>query len=111
MGNKTERQDVVITIHGREYKIQSLKDVEYTEKLAKFCDEVMKSTQAGTGSNDYLKLLVLSLLQVAHKYFQSTSGKDKSNMVSDAELSKIIKSIEKTQKEVAKLEEPSAYGK
>lgn len=94
-------QDVLITIHGREYRISSFKDAEYTRKLARYCDGIMKSIEAGTSSADYLKLLVLSLLQVSHNYLQEAERKGISVEKIDYECMKILKSIQKAEKEIA----------
>ena len=99
-----EPQDVVISIHGRDYKIRSLQSPEYTRKLARYCDLVMKKIGSNTESVDYIKLSVLTMLQVAHNYFQTEEGVTKPAPKVEKEIEKLLRLIDKTEKEVAAIE-------
>ena len=96
-------KDVTITIHGRNYDIRSGHDPEYTEKLANYCDMVMKKIASGTDSVDYLKLTVLTMLQVAHNYFDCDEGTSKPAPKVEAEVERLLKLMDETDKQVANL--------
>ena len=96
-------KDVTITIHGRKYDIRSGHDPEYTQKLANYCDMVMKKIASGTDSVDYLKLTVLTMLQVAHNYFDCDEGTAKPAPKVEAEVERLLKLMDETDKQVANL--------
>ncbi len=96
-------QEVSVTIRGREYRLKSFKNAEYARKLARYVDEVMKTIETGTGSRDHLNIMILSLLQITHSYFEAQETKDAPNIKIESEIAKIIKSIEKTEKELGKM--------
>jgi len=100
--------EITIKIHGRDYKINSFKDEEYTRKLATYCDEMMKSVEKGAGSTDYLNLTVLTMLQMAHNYFEMERKSEDSTETWDPEFAKIIASIKNTEKELSKLDTKTA---
>ncbi len=101
-------KDVTINIHGRDYKIRSVQDPEYTQKLAKYCDLLMKKIEAGTESVDYLKLTILTMLRIAHNYFQSEEGISQPAPKVEAEIEKLLKVMEETDRQIAKLEAGAA---
>ncbi|MBI3793101.1 MAG: cell division protein ZapA [Nitrospinae bacterium] len=90
-----------ITLHGREYRIRSPFEPEYTEKLAGYCDSLMKNIGTATTSSDYLGVSVLTLLQVAHNYFQQVEMNKKPSADVESEISRIITLIDDTEKEIA----------
>lgn len=96
-------KNITVTIHGREYKISSVRDPEYTQKLAKYCDLIMKKIESGTGSVDYMRLTILTMLQVAHNYFECEEGTSKPAPKVEAEVERLIKLLAETDKQVAKL--------
>ena len=96
-------KNITVTIHGREYKISSVRDPEYTQKLAKYCDLIMKKIESGTGSVDYMRLTILTMLQVAHNYFECEEGTSKPAPKVEAEVDRLIKLLAETDKQVAKL--------
>ncbi len=96
-------QEVSVTIRGREYRLKSFKDADYARKLARYVDEVMTTIEEGTGSSDHLNIMILSLLQITHSYFEAQEAKDIPNIKIESEIAKIIKSIEKTEKELEKI--------
>ena len=96
-------KDVRITIHGRDYDIRSGYDPEYTQKLANYCDLVMKKIANKTDSVDYLKLTVLTMLQVAHNYFDCDEGTSKPAPKVEAEVERLLKLMDETDKQVAAL--------
>lgn len=98
-----ELKNITVTIHGRDYKISSVRDPEYTQKLAKYCDLLMKKIEAGTGSVDYMRLTILTMLQVAHNYFECEEGTSKPAPKVEAEVERLIKLLAETDKQVAKL--------
>ncbi len=102
MVNNKGFKNVTVSIHGRDYKIQSLRDPEYTQKLAKYCDLLMKKVESRTDSPNYLKLTVLTMLQLAHNYFQSEENG--SNPEIETELERLIDVLDKTEKDVAAID-------
>ncbi len=98
-----ELKNITVTIHGRDYKISSVRDPEYTQKLAKYCDLLMKKIESGTGSVDYLRLTILTMLQVAHNYFECEEGTSKPAPKVEAEVERLIKLLAETDRQVAKL--------
>ncbi len=97
-------KDVTITLHGREYRIQSPFGEEYTRTLAKYCDKQMKEIAAATSATDYLGLSVLTLLQVAHNYHQERDAASKPHPGAEAEISRLIEVIDKAEKDAAEAE-------
>lgn len=95
--------DQTITLHGREYRIRSPFEPEYTTKLAQYCDSLMKNIGSATSSPDYLGISVLTLLQVAHNYFQQVEMSKKPNSEVEAEISRMIGVIEAAEKEAANI--------
>lgn len=96
-------KNITVTIHGRDYKISSVRDPEYTQKLAKYCDLIMKKIESGTGSVDYMRLTILTMLQVAHNYFECEEGTSKPAPKVEVEVDRLIKLLAETDKQVAKL--------
>ncbi len=101
-------KDVRITIHGRDYDIRSGHDPEYTQKLANYCDLVMKKIANNTDSVDYLKLTVLTMLQVAHNYFDCDEGTSKPAPKVEAEVERLLKLMDETDKQIAALDSRAA---
>ncbi len=105
-----EAKDVTITLHGREYRIRSPYGEEYTQKLAKYCSGQMKSIAAATASTDYLGLSVLTLLQLAHNYFQMHEATGKPRPEDEAEVTRLIELLDKAEKDAENAEtEPPAH--
>ncbi len=94
-------QDVTIKLHGREYKIRSPFEPEYTQKLARYCDSLMRNINASTASSDYLGLSVLTLLQVTHNYFHQVEKAQKPDEGTETEISRLIELLEATSKDIA----------
>ncbi|GMT43177.1 MAG: hypothetical protein IEMM0002_1588 [bacterium] len=92
-----DKKDVTVTIHGRDYRISSFEDPEYTRKLAKYCDILMKKIESSTDSQDYIKLTVLTMLQITHNYFQV---EEKGSM----EFERLINILDKTDNELAAID-------
>ena len=103
--------EITIKIHGRDYKINSFKDEEYTRKLATYCDDLMKSVEAGAGSVDYLNLTVLTMLQMAHNYFEQVRKSEDSTDTWDPEFVKLLATIKNAEKEASKLDLKPAKSK
>lgn len=99
-----EPKDVTITLHGREYRIRSPFDEEYTRMLAKYCDQQMKSIAADTGSTDYLGLSVLTLLQLAHNYHKERDAASKPHPDAEAEIARLMELLDKAEKDAAENE-------
>ncbi|MBI5636572.1 MAG: cell division protein ZapA [Nitrospinae bacterium] len=99
-----EAKDVTITLHGREYRIQSPFGEEYTRTLAKYCDQKMKDIAAATGSTDYLGLSVLTLLQLAHNYHQQRGAAGKPQPDAEAEIIRLMELLDKAEKDAAEAE-------
>jgi cell division protein ZapA (FtsZ GTPase activity inhibitor) len=97
--------DQTITLHGREYRIRSPFEPEYTAKLATYCDSLMKNIGSATASPDYLGISVLTLLQVAHNYFQQVELTKKPNIDVEAEISRLITLLDDAEKEVSTINE------
>ena len=93
--------DQTINLHGREYRIRSPFDPDYTEKLAKYCDSLMKNIGDATTSADYLGVSVLTLLQVAHNYFQQLELSKGANPEVEAEIARMITMLDEAEKEAA----------
>ena len=93
--------DQTITLHGREYRVSSPFDPQYTEKLARYCDSLMKNIGNATTSTDYLRLSVLTLLQVSHDYFQLLENSKAPSPETEAEISRLITMLDDAEKEVA----------
>lgn len=106
MGSK----DVTITLHGRDYRIQSPFDEEYTRTLAKYCDQQMKDIAKATGAADYLGLSVLTLLQIAHNYHQERDAATKPHPGAEAEIVRLMDVLDKAEKDATETEaEPPAH--
>jgi len=101
-GNKMDLKNVTVNIHGRDYKIQSSNDPEYTQKLAKYCDLLMKKIENSTDSPDYLKLTVLTMLQLAHNYFQSEEKGSTPEL--ETEIKRLINILDKAEKDIAAID-------
>lgn len=100
-----ELKNVTVNIHGRDYKIQSSNDPEYTQKLAKYCDLLMKKIENATASPDYLKLTVLTMLQLAHNYFQSEEKGSAPKL--ETEIERLIGVLDKTEKDITAIDDSS----
>jgi cell division protein ZapA (FtsZ GTPase activity inhibitor) len=94
-------KDVTIKLHGREYKIRSPFEEEYTQKLARYCDGLMKNIGVATASTDYLGLSVLTLLQVAHNYLQQVELSQKPDEGAETEIARLIALLDQMEKDVA----------
>lgn len=90
-----------INLHGKEYRIKSPFDPEYTEKLAKYCDSLMKNIGDAATSKDYLDVSVLTLLQVAHNYFQQLELSKGLNPKVEKEIARMIAMLDEAEKEAA----------
>ncbi|MBI3581679.1 MAG: cell division protein ZapA [Nitrospinae bacterium] len=90
-----------ITLHGKEYRIRSPFEPEYTEKLARYCDSLMKSIGDASASKDYLDVSVLTLLQVAHNYFRQLELSKGPNPEVEAEIARMIAMLDEAEKEAA----------
>jgi cell division protein ZapA (FtsZ GTPase activity inhibitor) len=108
MKHEKEARDVTINIHGRDYKIRSVHKPEYTRQLARYCDLIMKKIETGTESADYLKLTILAMLQVAHNYFQIEEGTSKPAPKVEAEVERLLKVMDDTDKQIAALQPRAA---
>lgn len=100
--NNKGLKNVTVSINGRDYKIQSLRDPEYTQKLAKHCDLLMKKIGNATTSHSYLKLTVLTMLQLAHECFQPPP--ENPNPKLETEIEKLIDVLDKTEKEMTAID-------
>ncbi|MBI5178467.1 MAG: cell division protein ZapA [Nitrospinae bacterium] len=94
-------KDITVTLHGREYRIRSPFEKEYTMKLAKYCDSLMKNIGSATGSTDYLGLSVLTLLQLAHNYHQQAELAQKPNASVEAEITRLINLLDQAERDAA----------
>jgi cell division protein ZapA len=103
--------EVQVRIHGRDYKISSIKDAGYTRKLAKYCDEVMANVEHAGGPTDFLNLSVLSMLQMAHNYFEMEEKAEDGGELWDPEFEKLIDSIKEVEKESKKLKTKTSKSK
>jgi cell division protein ZapA (FtsZ GTPase activity inhibitor) len=99
--NNMAQSDQTIKLHGREYSITSPFEPQYTLKLAKYCDTLMKNIGKTAATTDYLNLSVLTLLQVAHNYFQQVENSKGPNPDAETEFARLIELIDNTGKEVA----------
>ncbi len=99
-----DAKNVTITLHGREYRIQSPFSEEYTRTLAKYCDKQMKEIAAATGSSDYLGLSVLTLLQLAHNYHQERNAASKPDPGAEAEITRLMELLDKAEKDASEAE-------
>lgn len=99
-----EPKDVTITLHGRDYRIQSPFGEEYTRTLAKYCDRQMKDIAKATGATDYLGLSVLTLLQIAHNYHQERDAANKPHPGAEAEIVRLMALLDKAEKDAAETE-------
>ncbi len=97
-------KDITITLHGRDYRIQSPFAEEYTRTLAKYCDQQMKDIAKATGSADYLGLSVLTLLQIAHNYHQERDAANKPHPGAEAEISRLMELLDKAEKDAGEAE-------
>lgn len=95
-------QSVTVTIHGRQYTINSFRDEEYTKNLARYCDFMMKKIDKGTSSRDYLQVAILSLLQMAHNYHEE-SERNKPAIKAQKEIERLIGLLEDTEKKIAEV--------
>lgn len=103
-------KDITITLHGRDYRIQSPFDEEYTRTLAKYCDRQMKDIASATGAADYLGLSVLTLLQIAHNYHQERDAAAKPHPGAETEIVRLIELLDKAEQDAAETEtEPPAH--
>jgi len=96
-------KNTIITLHGRDYRISTVNDPEYTRRLVEYCNGMMQTIESASGVTDYLKLMVLSILQVTHTYFEEMEKNGGKPEEMDAKLNSILETIEKTEKELAKL--------
>lgn len=99
-----EQKDITITLHGRDYRIQSPFGEEYTRTLAKYCDQQMKTIAAATGATDYLGLSILTLLQLAHNYHQERDAASKPHPGAEAEIVRLMELLDKAEKDAAEAE-------
>lgn len=97
-------KDITITLHGRDYRIQSPFGEEYTRTLAKYCDQQMKDIARATGATDYLGLSVLTLLQIAHNYHQGRDAANKPHPDAEAEIIRLLELLDKAEKDAAETE-------
>jgi len=99
---KGDLKNVTVNINGRDYKIESVRDPEYTRKLAKYCDLLMKQIESATTSTNYVKLTVLTMMQLAHNYFQSEENGSTHEL--ETEVERLINVMDKTEKELAAID-------
>ncbi|MEE8484382.1 MAG: cell division protein ZapA [Nitrospinota bacterium] len=95
-------QAITVKIHGREYALSTIQDAEYTKNLAGYCDWMMKNLASSSGSTDYLRLTVLAMMQLAHNYYQMKDAAERTGPEMEAEIERLIKLIDKSQKDGGK---------
>lgn len=63
-------KDITLHIFGKDFFIQTDEDEEYTQSIAKFLSDEMKSIAKQAGTEKYEKIAVIAALNIVDKYFR-----------------------------------------
>ena len=61
---------IPVEIHGQRYPIRSTLDPEYVARLAAYVDEKLRAAAETTPTSDYVRLAVLTALNIADELFR-----------------------------------------
>ncbi|MFQ6104774.1 MAG: cell division protein ZapA [Candidatus Glassbacteria bacterium] len=69
-----ERKSVRVRIFGEEFPIRSEADPEYTKKVAKYVDSMMRHVKKGMKSSDARTVAILAAMSITDELFRSRQG-------------------------------------
>ena len=80
-----------MTIYGKTYHLRGSEDSDYLTELAAHVDAKMHEVAEATGTADTLKVAILTSLNIADEYMQTSSGSRRAtNPADNRRLAKMV---------------------